>query len=185
MTNNVVYDVKGLVRDLKNLDPDLKKAMLKEYRKIAKDPNELIKKAIPVTAPMSGMSPEKNHGRSAWGAVKKPDATSIRFRTSGSRKYKVTSLASIWVLSPMTAIADVAGKGSGVPTRSETRPYIRNGKMRSHKVTTQGRNMIAVLRERRKSNFVYPAVEKSLPSVEREIKLILDKYAAKVNRKLG
>jgi hypothetical protein len=45
--------------------------------------------------------------------------------------------------------------------------------------------MVNKLRERNKSNFVYPAVEDSLPNAEREIKLVIDKYARMVNRKLN
>jgi len=186
MTENVIYDVKGLIKDLNDLSPAFKKEMLKDYRKIAKKPNEKIKSAIPETAPLPGMRISKNpHGRLAWGAGKPANTTSIRFKTTGSRKYAITSLASIWVMSPMTAIADVAGKGSGVPRDEFTKPYPYRGGVRKHRVTSQGITMIQRLRLERKNNFVYPAVEKSLPDVEREIKLVLEQYAAKVNRKLG
>jgi hypothetical protein len=45
--------------------------------------------------------------------------------------------------------------------------------------------MIRHLKKNNNNNFVYPGVEKSLPRVQAEIKLILEKYAAKVNRKLN
>jgi len=186
MTENVIYDVKGLIKDLNDLEPGLKNKMLQAYRKEAKPVETKIKHAIPETAPLPGMRISKNpHGRLAWGAVKKADATSIRFRTSGSRKFKITSLASIWVMSPMTAIADVAGKGIGIPRDEFTKVYAYKGGTRRHRVTTQGINMIRRLKMEHKNNFVYPAVEASLPDVERQIILVLEEYAAKVNRKLG
>ena len=57
--------------------------------------------------------------------------------------------------------------------------------MRKHRTTTQGQKMIKHLRSKRGNNFVYPAAEASLPIVKAEIKLILERYAAKVNRKLN
>jgi hypothetical protein len=45
--------------------------------------------------------------------------------------------------------------------------------------------MIRVLRERNLNNFVYPNVEDSLDDVQQEVKLIIERYARKVNRKLN
>lgn len=182
--SNIVYDAKDLFNQLKTIEPKLKKEMLAEARKIAKTPQDLIKNAIPDVAPLSGMSIEKNiSGRTAWGAVKPADKVDFSTRTTGSKKYATTSLFRLIVASPMTAIADTAGKGSGVPRSLVTKPYAYKGGTRTHKINGQGESMIRVLRTRRKSNFVYPAVQDSLPSVEAELKLVVDRFARKINRK--
>jgi hypothetical protein len=182
--SNIVYDAKDLFNQLKTIEPKLKKEMVSEARKIAKAPQELIKNAIPEVAPLSGMGIDKNpSGRTAWGAVKPANKVDFSTRTTGSKKYAVTSLFRLIVASPMTAIADIAGKGSGVPRNQVTKPYAYKGGTRTHKINGQGENMISVLRTRRKSNFVYPAVQSSLPSVEAELKLVVEKFARKINRK--
>jgi hypothetical protein len=182
--SNIVYDAKDLLNQLKTIEPKLKKEMLSEARGIAKKPQDLIKSAIPEVAPLSGMGMDKNpSGRTAWGAGKPANKVDFSTRATGSRRYAVTSLFRLIVASPMTAIADIAGKGSGVPRNQVTKPYAYKGGTRTHKVTNQGEVMINRLRERRKSNFVYPAVEDSLPSVEAELKLVVDKFARKINRK--
>ena len=185
MADNVVYDVKGLIKDLNALEPGLKKAMVKEAKAIAKPIATNIKRAIPSIAPLSGMLPQNNpSGRLAWGAGKPADQVSIRFRTGRSRYAAVTPLVAIWVTSAMTAIADVAGKGSMRKAKKVTSEYAYKGGRRKHRVTTQGRTMIANLKNRYANNFVYPAVEDSLDDAESKIKLVIDKYARMVNRKL-
>lgn len=182
--SNIVYDAKQLFKELKTMEPKLKKEMLAEARGIAKEPLDLIKKAIPEVAPLSGMGMDKNiSGRTAWGAVKPANKVDFSTRVTGSKKYATTSLFRLIVASPMTAIADTAGKGSGRPRSQVTKPYPYRGGTRSHKINGQGESMIRVLKDRRKSNFVYPAVEDSLPSVEVKLKLVVEKFARKVNRK--
>jgi len=45
--------------------------------------------------------------------------------------------------------------------------------------------MIRGLNERNLNNFIYPNVEDSLDDVQNKIKLVIDKYARMVNRKIG
>jgi hypothetical protein len=182
--SNIVFDAKDLFNQLKTMEPKLKKEMLAEARKISKPSQDLVKSAIPEVAPLSGMGMDKNtSGRTAWGAVKPANKVDFSTRTTGSKKYAVTSLFRLIIASPMTAIADIAGKGSGIPRNQVTKPYAYKGGTRSHRVNGQGESMIRTLRARKKSNFVYPAVEDSLPSVEAELKLVVDKFARKINRK--
>jgi hypothetical protein len=124
-------------------------------------------------------------GRLAWGAGKPADKVDFSLRATGSRKYAITSLFRLIVSSPMTAIAETAGKGSGVPRSSRTKPYRYMGGSRTHALNGQGEAMIINLKKRRGSDFVYPAVESSLPGVEAKLKLVVEKYALKVNRKLN
>jgi hypothetical protein len=45
--------------------------------------------------------------------------------------------------------------------------------------------MIRGLKERNLNNFVYPNVEDRLDDAQAEVKLIIEKYARMVNRKIG
>lgn len=187
MTNtNVVVDAKKLFTELKTFEPKLKKELLAEARKIAKEPQDKIKEVIPKVAPLSGMSLDKNiSGRTAWGAGKAADKVDFSTRVTGSKKFATTSLFRLIVASPMTAIADVAGKGSGRPRNPVTKPYAYKGGTRTHRVNGQGESMIRVLRDRKKSNFVYPAVEDSLPGIEASLKLVIEKYSAELTRRIN
>jgi hypothetical protein len=181
----VVYNIRELTRQLNQLEPGLKRQMVRDAKEPAKPLVSAIRKVIPSTAPLSGMSQTNNSGRLAWGAGRKADNVVAKFRAGRSRSRAITPLVSIWVQSPMTAIADVAGKGNMRKAKPVTNEYAYKGGTRRHRVTSQGQTMVNKLRERNQNNFVYPAVEDSLPSAEREIKLVIDKYARMVNRKLN
>jgi hypothetical protein len=183
---NVVYDVKGLLADIKAIEPGLKKKMTDRAKSESEGMQNLIRQAIPDTAPLSGMDRVTNpSGRLAWGAGKPAKEVKFGYKTTGNNRRAVTPLFKLMITSPMTAIADVAGKGSGVPRSLTTKPYRYGGGTRTHRLNGQGRNMISVLRARNKSNFVYPAVEASLPGVEAKLKLVVEEFSQKVNRKLN
>jgi hypothetical protein len=182
---NVVYNIRQLTKDLNELEPGLKNRMVREAKEPAKPLISAIRRVIPSTAPLSGMSKANNSGRLAWGAGRKADNVVAKFRAGRSRRTAITPLVSIWVQSPMTAIADVAGKGNMRKAKPVTNEYAYKDGTRRHRVTSQGQTMVNKLRERNQSNFVYPAVEDALPNAEREIKLVIDKYARMVNRKLN
>lgn len=181
MAENVVYDVKGLLRDLEGLTPGLKKQLVRDAKAVGKPIAAIIKSQIPTTAPLSGMA---HKGRTGWGSGKPANSVTVKFRSGRSRYSAVTALVSVWVNSPMTAIADVAGKGSMRKAKRITSEYAYKDGSRRHKVTTQGRWMIVRLKERNLNNFVYPNVEDHLDDAQKQVKLIVDKYARMVNRKL-
>jgi len=190
---HVIYNVKGLLKDLEALEPGMRKALVKDAKKPAKPIVTILKKAIPTTAPLSGMSLSKNpHGRLAWGGsqTKKgnrvpANSVTTKFRSSRSRTRAITPLVAIWVNSPMTAIADVAGKGGMRKAKTVTNEYAYKGKTRRHRVTSQGETMIRVLKSRNLNNFIYPNVEDKIDDAQTEVKLIIEQYARKVNRKLN
>ena len=199
---SVIYDVKGLLKDLDGLKPGLKKQLVRDAKLVAKPIIAIIKSQIPTTAPLSGMSrtpvsrrPSASHpnggtnsnpnGRLGWGAGKAANSVTAKFRSSRSRFSAVTPLLAIWVNSPMTAIADIAGKGSMRKARKVTNEYAYKDGSRRHQVTSQGRWMIKGLKERNLNNFVYPNVEDRLDDAQAEVKLIVEKYARMVNRKIG
>jgi hypothetical protein len=193
---SVIYDVKSLLKDLEDLTPGLKKQLVRDAKFEAKDVVKLLKSQIPTTAPLSGMTrsyPVKSpkhltgdpNGRLGWGQGKPANSVTVKFRSGRSRYTAVTPLFSIWVNSPMTAIADIAGKGGMRKAKRITSEYAYKDGSRRHEVTTQGRWMIRMLKQRNLNNFVYPNVEDSIDDVQDKIKLVVEKYARMVNRKLN
>lgn len=177
----VIYDAKGLLRDLEAFEPGLKKQLVRDAKAIGQPIASVIKSQIPTSAPLSGMD---NNGRLGWGSGKPANSVTIKFRSGGSRYTAVTPLVSVWVNSPMTTIADVAGKGGMRKAKRITTEYAYKDGKRRHAITSQGRTMIARLKERNLNNFVYPAVEDRIEDAQTAIKLIIEKYARLVNRKL-
>jgi len=182
MAEEVVYEIKQLLRELDRLEPGLKKQLVRDAKSIGKPIASIIKSQIPKTAPLSGMA---HQGRTGWGAGKPANSVTVKFRSGRSRISAVTALVSVWVNSPMTAIADVAGKGNMRKAKKITSEYAYKDGSRRHAVTSQGRWMIVRLKERNLNNFVYPAVEDKIEDAQAEVKLIIDKYARMVNRKIG
>ena len=85
--------------------------------------------------------------------------------------------------SPAVALTGVAGKGSGVPKRAVTREYDWKGMKRKHRITSQGRTLIEQVRSRY-FNWFYKTAEKKLPDTEKQIKLVWEKYSARVSRRI-
>ena len=185
------------------LEPGLRKQMLKEMKAITKDPIREIKSVIPSTAPMSGMSvtrtgtsmTDRNFnnnppGRLSWTGGKyknrviAPDDVIPRFSCSRSRRSAVTSLFGIWLRAPGVAMLATAGKRSGRPKYATTREYPYKGGVRRHKNNGQGEAFIRKVKNTGLYNFFYRAGEKTVPSMEGEVKLVWEKYSSKVSRKL-
>lgn len=188
MADEIVFNAKKLFKQLADIEPKLKKELIKKSKEAAQPALTAVIQGIPSVNPyVSNIRTPNVNGRLAWGAIK--PANKVIFSTSNkvSKVSAVTSLFRLWVQSPATVIADTAGKGSGVPTRTTTNPYQVNGRMRTHRVTTQGRSMIRHLQKqgRRGSNFVYPSVEQSLPSVTSKLKLIVDSFAEKITKEIN
>jgi hypothetical protein len=201
---DVVYDAKPVIKALNQIEPGLKKQMLKDMKDITKPAITKIKSEIPKTAPFSGISEPRTFtqmpdrklnnngdGRLSWtGGLYKnrviaPDNVIPRFSASRSRKYAVTSLFGIWLRSPGVAMVATAGKGSGRPGYSTTREYAYKGGTRRHRNNGQGAALIRRVKKVGLFNFFYKAGESQLPSIEREVKLTYESYSKRVNRRLG
>ena len=186
MSKEVITGVREVTRALNELEPGLKKQMVREMKLIARPMNEDIKSEIRSLAPLSGMH---GSGRMSWENAQyknsrvAPDNSLIRYRQNRSKFSKITSLVSIWVRSPIVTVTAIAGKGSGVPKRAVTREYDWKGMKRKHRVTTQGRTLIEQVRSRY-FNWFYKTAEKKLPDTEKQIKLVWEKYSAKVSRRI-
>jgi hypothetical protein len=201
---DVIFDARPVLKALNQLEPGLKKQMLREMKAITKDPIREIKSVIPSTAPMSGMSVTRTGtsmddrsfnnnptGRLSWTGGKyknkviAPDNVIPRFSSGRSRRTAVTSLFGIWLRSPGVAMVATAGKGSGRAKYATTREYPYKGGVRRHRNNGQGDALIRKVKSTGLYNFFYKAGEASVPGMESEVKLVWEKYSKIVNRRLG
>ena len=201
---DVIFDARPVLKALNQLEPGLRKQMLRDMKAITKDPIREIKSVIPSTSPMSGMSVARTstsmegrdqnnngEGRLSWTGGKyknkiiAPDNVIPKFSSGRSRKSAVTSLFGIWLRSPGVAMVATAGKGSGRPGYATTREYAYKGGTRRHRNNGQGAALIRKVKNTGLFNFFYKTGEKQLPSMEQEVKLTWNKYSKLVNRRLG
>jgi len=188
MAEEVVFNVRKITKALDELEPGLKKQMVRDFKKIAKPMATDISSEIKSISPLSGFT--SGDGRFNWehGVYKRtrisPENTLIRYRQNRSRRAKITSLVSIWVRNPMAALIGSAGKGSGVPRRAVTKEYSWGTQTRKHKLNGQGQALIGQVRSRGWFNYFYRSAEKKMSGVEAEVKLVWEKYSSKVSKEL-
>lgn len=188
---NVVFDAKQVIKGLNEIEPGLKKQMLKDMKFISKDMVQEIKNDISPISPFGSPNHTEGKGRLSWnygtyrktGAIMKPNNVIASFRSGRSLRYATTSLFSILIRNPMVALAANAGKGSGVPRYTDTKQYAWRGTVRRHTNNGQGQRLINKVRSAGYANFHYKAAEAELPDVEQKIVLVWDKYSKIVTRK--
>jgi hypothetical protein len=202
--SNVIFDAKPVLKALNQLEPGLRKQMLREMKEITKPAVNNIKSVIPATAPMSGMSVSRTStsvegrsfnnngsGRLSWTGGKyknrviAPDNVIPRFSAGRSRRAAVTSLFGIWLRSPGVAMVATAGKGTGRAKYATTREYPYKGGVRRHRNNGQGDALIRKVKSTGLYNFFFKAGDASVPSMESEVKLVWEKYSKMVSRRLG
>ena len=202
--SNVIFDAKPVLKALNQLEPGLRKQMLREMKEITKPAVNNIKSVIPSTAPMSGMSVSRTStsvegrsfnnngsGRLSWTGGKyknrviAPDNVIPRFSSGRSRRTAVTSLFGIWLRSPGVAMVATAGKGTGRAKYATTREYPYKGGVRRHRNNGQGDALIRKVKNTGLYNFFFKAGDASVPGMESEVKLVWEKYSKMVNRRLG
>ena len=158
-----VRGIKEMQRALNQLEPKLANAMQRDAKAIVRPGADKVKAEIPPIAPLSGML---NQGRVGWNVGVRANSVTVRYSSRRSRVAKTTALISIRVNSPVAAMIDVSGKG-----KSRTR-------------TSQGIVLINKLHEKGVNNFAWPAVEAEIPRMNAEIRLVIGKYADRLNREL-
>jgi hypothetical protein len=131
---------------------------------------------MPMTAPISGF---RHNGRTAWGQT----TSKVKVTTSEPNQYTANPLVSIAFLGVGPNIADMAGRGGGKTRRSQTYNYAWKGTTRSHRITTQGDEMIKAL-GRSPSRYIYPVAENAVPQVASTIGYLVDSYAAEFESNL-
>lgn len=202
-------DVKAMLKRLKDIEPGAVKEYRREIKKIAAPVAKQIKQNIPSNPPMSGMgffiqrtskrtgvsSISINEGRLQWNGTGRTEGKGKNFRpkdlqTSSAIKPSgrslTTPIAKIVLKSAAASMADMSGRKARGKFGTMSREYTyrkRNGEIakRRHRVNGQGANMIRVLQSRNgaASRFGYPALEKQIDKVSREIDRVLQRYLDK------
>jgi hypothetical protein len=199
-----VKDIRQLQKNLREIEPELRKEFVKKIKDLGKKAEEPIKSAIRQVRPLGadrvsgGM---KHQGPTGWGIGKPIDSTTVRFRTQAGGKSLTTSLVSVRLNSAAVNIMDMAGRsgrsvGQG-KRRSGFTPVVRrtaSGGLIAYARKTPpeaGRKFIANLNAAQgivkgnASRIAWPAVEKDLPNFEVEIDKIIQNYYRIANRKLS
>jgi hypothetical protein len=167
MADIIYSNIRDLNRRLDQIDTSLKRKLQQEAKKPAKRLQSAIVKAIPATSPFAGKRKDgfTHKGRTSWNNSKNYKGTrvpaksvSINFKSSGSKRADTTSLVRLQVNAPSVAISDTARVGR----------------------SPQGVAFVSALSGifgGSRSRIVWPAVERELPGVESEVRMVLDKYA--------
>jgi hypothetical protein len=159
--SDVIYsNIRDLNRRLDLIDEKLKRQLQAEAKKPAKVIQAAIVAAIPDSPPLRGMN---HRGRTSWnysknwkGDIIKPKSVSVNFKSTGSKRAAITSLVRVQANSAIVSIIDTAR----TPRSPQGQLFIR-----------------ALGGTTSRSRYVWPAVEKKLPAVEAEVRMVLDKYA--------
>jgi len=188
-------DYKRLITVMRQVEPDMVKALRKRYRQIGAPLVKDIRNGIPASAPLSGMVTKV--GRLSWSRTinqnKPVRSVVVRDRKRSPRsKYLIVGLVQAVVGAAPVALVDMAGRsGAYINSRDMTREYDYTyqtsggpvlGK-RKHRIRGQGRAMIARLGGRG-SRYVYPAAEKALPQARTEMQAAVNDAVNEINAKL-
>lgn len=201
----LVSDIRELQKRLREIDPELRKQLVRDAKAVGKKADAIIKPALRDIDPLSGMKNPNNQGRMAWNRQQakvgkslrmvRPDATQVQFRTStGTMARKMgqqtTSLVRVRVLAPLSVIMDMAGRGGGrffdkgYQGSGYTRPFMREGKQVRMRLNGQGRGMVNQLGASA-SRYVWPAIESRKPSLEAEVRSIIQRYEVIASRRFA
>jgi hypothetical protein len=186
-------DLRKLQRVLKEIDPELRRQLVRDAKAVGKEAESIVKPKLPVDSPFSNKRPSQ--GAYGWNTQERkgkrvaPNKTEVRFRTAtgGNTAGGKTSLVSVRVVAPMTVIADIAGrsgdwtgKGNG---SGYSRPYAdKYGNIRRHKLNGQGEAMIAKLGGQG-SRYAWPALEGRKAELESKVQDVVQKYQEIANRR--
>lgn len=195
-----VGDIRQLQKNLRDIEPELKRQFVRDIKKIGKAAQKPIVKAIRQVQPPSGM--RFNYGKTGWGREIAADKTKVRFRTQAGGKSLTTSLVSVRLESPAANILDMAGRsgrstGGGYKNSGRTREFTRRDKYGNiHTMTravsrqagakfVQRLNQSAGIQQSQASRMAWPAVERDLPQFEKQIDAIIRDYYRIANRKFS
>ena len=156
-----IIGAKNLRKQLDEFEQGLGKQLIRDAKDAVEPARSRVQAAIGNVVPLSGM---RGNGRLSWFRAANQKVVSA-WDTKRSKYRAVTPLVKIKVMGAAAAMVDTAGKGNSTKTR-------------------QGAVMVSRLRERRRSNFAWPAVEAMKPSVEAKVRMVVDKYCDLVNRKI-
>lgn len=209
MANNVttieLKDLRKMIRELRQLDSTYVSAFYKEAREIAKPIQADIVRAIPASAPLSGMRPRSERGRLAWGAGRRAKSVVIRVKRRISRgsafsqgRAKAYPIVQVAARSPALVMADMAGSSNKVTNkRPQSRKHEINlfgrGEIveRTYPIRGQGIGMIRALSagvkgaRAKPSRWFWPAADKGWETAQEKMGKLIEDTNEMINKKLG
>jgi hypothetical protein len=199
----VVSDMKRLIRQLNEIEPQLAKTMRSEWKEIVEPARARISAVLKAgpAPPLSGMRRRGSPVGKTWNNRGQSSRVFTQVR-SGNRvisQMRNQTLIRMVIKSPATIIADMAGRSGSsmtpkgtktdwyVYTRSTTNTANQKPGFRRHTVTSQGETMIEKLNSRwggTASRKVWPTAEKALPRVVDALAENLGEKIKIINREL-
>lgn len=183
--------VKEMIQVLQQLEPETYKTLRKNIRSITAPAVSSVKSSVPAVSPFAGRREDGfsgHSGRTAWSGV--TVGTNItpaqRSRALGSTTSNLVAISATGQNKQFGFnILDMAGRGTGRGRRpkTETRPYPYKGGTRTHRLNGQGQAMIDAL-SAKPSRFFYPAIERQLPAIRRQVEVAIDEVARNMNAKI-
>jgi hypothetical protein len=157
-----IAGVNEMIRELKQIEPELYKQLRKDLITDVKPLYQIIKSRIPIQAPLSGMY---NNGRLGWGKV-------VRVTTKINLKKRrgFTSLVSLKTTNAVVEMIDRAGSKN------------------PQGASKSGASMISYLPRLNPpstSRYIWPAVEKYVPQIIEAANKTLERYSKIKNRNLN
>lgn len=188
-------DYKLVVKELNKIDKNLSKELKKEYRKIATVAQKSVKNELDSlgrAGPSRGM---RHGGRTGWGTnygstggpisgVKRYPFNSVLIEAYTRAKKGQTGIARLRVRSAGTVLTDLAKNFRGTRVTRAYNIRLFGGPEITRRHTTSWRSVAYFIRnlgpitkpsKKGKSRNVYPGFDRSLPQVQREARLAIEK----------
>lgn len=188
-------DYKLVVKELNKIDKNLSKELKKEYRKIATVAQKSVKNELDSlgrAGPSRGM---RHGGRTGWGTnygstggpisgVKRYPFNSVLIEAYTRAKKGQTGIARLRVRSAGTVLTDLAKNFRGTRVTRAYNIRLFGGPEITRRHTTSWRSVAYFIRnlgpitkpsKNGKSRNVYPGFDRSLPQVQREARLAIEK----------
>jgi hypothetical protein len=179
ISNSVeVYGIRETLAEIRKVDQDLFFAIRGHMKKAGDNLGNRVISNSPMLGPTKGF---KNHrGRTAW----KPGTfkTEVSGRNARKGVSGSTPLLAVRFGGVAFNIADMAGKANKT-AKPVTEIYDWRGTRRRHKVTTQGKAMIAALGAS-PSRYIWSEAEGQLPMIQQSVLAGVEEYMTQVNRNL-
>jgi hypothetical protein len=168
---------------LRDVEPETYKQMVTDIKFIVEPAVSAIERTVPKVSPLT----HANHnGRSAFKEVKVTTRVTPSARASFGTKARLVQIETHSVGKFFGfEMMDMAGRGGWKQRKLKTRPYEYKGGTRTHKINGQQTGMKKKLGSGQGSRYVYPEVETMIPVMSLKVKSVIEKAAAKINRKLG
>jgi hypothetical protein len=214
-SNTVVLEITNwdeVLKVIRELDKTWITDLRKEFKAIGAEAQKKVRSVIPGKnkPPLSGMK-QVYFGRLAWGTTyggggsRPRPAQSVLVQTPSTRRKQYRELEKAPILrlqigSPGTVLLDMGGRRFGAKGRKGLTPeydymYTINGQKvpgkRQHRVKPLafakgfGVGGARISGKINASRFVYPAVEKAMPSVTRRMRDVVSRTNAEIERKLA